>query len=126
MVIPSDPALKTKLLDIAHASSYVMHPSITKMYHNLKQFYWWDGIKRDVADFISRCLTCQQVKAEHQKPAGTLQNLNVPEWKWDMITMDFVVGLPKTQKGYDSIWVIVDRLTKSAHFLPVKSTHSAA
>ena len=83
-------------------------------------------MKRDVADFVSRCLTCQQVKAEHQRPAGTLQNLDVPEWKWDMITMDFVVGLPRTQKGYDSIWVIVDRLTKSAHFLPVRSTYSAA
>ena len=82
-------------------------------------------MKRDITDFVSRCLTCQQVKAEHQKPAGTLQNLDVPEWKWDMITMDFVVGLLKTQKGYNSIWVIVDRLTKSAHFLPIKSTHFA-
>ncbi len=66
------------------------------------------------------------MKAEHQRPAGTLQNLEIPEWKWDMITMDFMVGLPRTQRGYDSIWVIVDRLTKSTYFLPVKSVYIAA
>ena len=83
-------------------------------------------MKKDIADYVLRCLICQQVKAEHQRPAGTLQNLEIPEWKWDMITMDFVVGLPRTVKGYDSIWVIVDRLTKSAYFLPVKSIYTAA
>src|SRR5215813_7542365 len=126
IVVPSQPELRAKLLEIAHTSSYTMHPGMMKMYHDLRPFYWWPGMKKDIADYVLRCLVCQQVKAEHQRPAGTLQNLEIPEWKWDMITMDFVVGLPRTVKGYDSIWVIVDRLTKSVHFLPVKSVYTAA
>ena len=82
-------------------------------------------MKEDVARFVAKCLTCQQVKAEHQRPGGQLQSMEIPEWKWDEITMDFIVGLPKTTAGYDSIWVIVDRLTKSAHFIPVKVTFTA-
>ena len=82
--------------------------------------YWWPGMKKDIAEFVAKCLTCQKVKVEHQKPAGFLQPLEIPKWKWDSISMDFVVGLPKTSVGHDSIWVIVDRLTKSAHFLPIK------
>jgi len=95
------------------------------MYKDIKTLYWWPGMKKDITDFVTRCLTWQQVKAEHQKPAELLQNLEIPEWKWEKITIDFVVGLPQTLKGYDSIWVIVDRLTKSAHFLPVKTTYTA-
>ena len=79
-------------------------------------------MKRDIADFVKRCMTCQKVKAEHQKLGGMLQPLQIPEWKWDQITMDFVTGFPRVRGGYDSIWVIIDRLTKSAHFLPVKKT----
>ena len=94
------------------------------MYQDLKQRYWWPGMKRDVVDFVSKCLTCQQIKAEHQRPAGLLQPLEIPEWKWEQVTMDFVSGLPKTVRGCDSIWVIVDRLTKSAHFLPVRVTYT--
>ena len=93
------------------------------MYHSIRDLYWWDGLKKDVADFVAKCLTCQQVKAEHQKPSGKLQPLPIPEWKWERITMDFVVGLPRSRDGYDSIWVIVDRLTKSSHFLPVKAVY---
>ena len=126
IVVPSNPELRRSLLEKAHASSYAMHLGITKMYHDLKDLYWWEGMKKDVAEFVARCLTCQQVKVEHQRPAGKLQSLDVPEWKWEKITMDFVVGLPRTPKGYESIWVIVDRLTKSAHFLPVKTTYAAA
>ena len=80
-------------------------------------------MKSDIAQFVAHCDTCQRIKAEHQKPAGLLQPLHIPVWKWDEIGMDFVVGLPKTQKGYDSIWVIVDRLTKVAHFLPVRTNY---
>ena len=76
--------------------------------------------KRDISDFVSRCLTCQQVKCEHQRPGGVSQRMPIPTWKWERITMDFVMGLPTTVGGYDSIWVIVDRLTKSAHFIPVR------
>jgi hypothetical protein len=79
-------------------------------------------MKADIARFVAHCDTCQRIKAEHQRPAGLLQPLPIPVWKWDEIGMDFVVGLPKTQKGHDSIWVIVDRLTKVTHFLPLPTT----
>jgi hypothetical protein len=82
------------------------------------------GMKRDVAEYAALCDTCQQVKAEHQRPARLLQQWQVPEWKWEEIDMDFIVGLPRTQSGYDSIWVIVDRLTKVAHFIPIKTTYT--
>ena len=86
----------------------------------MRQHYWWPKMKKEVAEFISKCLTCQQVKAEHQAPVGLLKPLTIPVWKWERITMDFVIGLPRTQKGNDAIWIIVDRLTKSAHFLPIR------
>ncbi len=69
-------------------------------------------MKRDVAEFVSKCLTCQQVKVEHYAPAGLLHPLPVPEWKWERITMDFVIGLPRTQNSHDAVWVIIDRLNK--------------
>ncbi|KAM6587964.1 hypothetical protein CsatA_010569 [Cannabis sativa] len=94
------------------------------MYHDLKALCWWPGMKKDVVEFVAKCLTCQQVKAEHQRPAGLLQPLKLPEWKWEEISMDFVSGLPKTTKQHDAIWVVVDRHTKSAHFLPVRMTYS--
>jgi IS30 family transposase len=83
-------------------------------------------MKRDVTEYVALCDTYQRVKAEHQRPAGLLQPLKIPEWKWEEIGMDFIVGLPRTQAGYDSIWVIVDRFTKVAHFIPVKTTYSGA
>ena len=86
--------------------------------------YWWPGMKNDVVKHVEQCLICQQVKVEHQRPAGTLQPLDIPLWKWEDITMDFVVGLPRTKEGCNAIWVIVDRLTKSAHFLPVHTTYT--
>jgi hypothetical protein len=92
------------------------------MYQDLKQRYWWHGMKR----YVALCDTCHRVKAEHQRPAGLLQPLKVPEWKWKEIGMDFIVGLPRTQDGYDSIWEIADRLTKVAHFIPVKTTYTGA
>ena len=106
----------------AHASKLSIYPGSTKMYRDLKQNYWWSGMKIEIAKFFSKCLVCQQIKAEHQRPAGLLKPLNIPEWKWEHITMDFVVGLPRTKRGNDAIWVIVDRLTKSAHFLPYNNT----
>ena len=78
-------------------------------------------MKKDVADFVAHCLICQQVKIEHQRPGGPLQSLKIFQIKWDIITMDFVTGLPKSSKGNTAIWVVVDRLTKSAHFIPYKS-----
>jgi hypothetical protein len=92
----------------------------------LKTRYWWYGMKRDIAEYVSLCDTYQRVKAEHQRPARLLQPLKIPKWKWEEIGMDFIVGLPHTQAGYDSIWVTVDRLTKVAHFILVKTTYSGA
>jgi len=80
-------------------------------------------MKQEVAKYVSECDICKRVKASHLRPASPLQPLSIPSWKWEYISMDFIVGLPKTSKGYDSIWVIVDRLTKSAHFLPVKTIY---
>ncbi|GJT96016.1 putative reverse transcriptase domain-containing protein [Tanacetum coccineum] len=89
------------------------------MYHDLRDLYWWPGMKRDIAEYVSKCLTCSKIKAEHQKPLGLLQQPEIPEWKWEKITMDLVIKFPRSSGGYDAIWVIVDRLTKSAHFFPI-------
>ncbi|KAL0536372.1 hypothetical protein IC582_025319 [Cucumis melo] len=126
LCVPEDSAVKTELLTEAHSSPFTMHPGSTKMYQDLRSVYWWRGMKRDVADFVSRCLVCQQVKAPRQHPAGLLQPLSVPGWKWESVSMDFITGLPKTLRGYTVIWVVVDRLTKSAHFVPGKSTYTAS
>jgi hypothetical protein len=93
------------------------------MYQDLKRKYWWYGLKRDVAAHVVMCNVFQRVKAEHQRPTGLLHPLKIPEWKWEEIGMDFITRLPRISKGYDSIWVIVDRLTKVAHFIPVKTTY---
>ena len=96
--------LRRSIMEEAYCIAYVMHPGSTKIYWTIKENYWWSGMKRDIAEFVSRCLVCQQVKAEHQKPPGTLQPLPIPKWKWEHITMDFVVSLPRTQASYDAIW----------------------
>jgi len=82
-------------------------------------------MKREIAKYVSECNVCQRIKASHLKVAGTLQPLPIPSWKWEDISMDFIVGLPNTSQKHDSIWVIIDRLTKTAHFLPVQTTYSA-
>jgi hypothetical protein len=96
------------------------------MYQDLKLKYWWYGLKRDVATHVAMCEVCQRVKAEHQRQAELLYPLKIPEWKWEEIGMDFITGLPRTLKGYDSIWVIMDRLTKVAHFILVKTTYKGS
>jgi hypothetical protein len=83
-------------------------------------------MKRDIAEYVSLCDTCQCVKVEHQRLAGVLQPLKILEWKWEEIGMDFIVGLPRTQGQYDSIWVDMDRLTMVAHFILIKTTYSGA
>jgi transposase InsO family protein len=102
-----------------------MHPGSNKMYHDLKSLYWWTRMKREIAKYVSECDTCQRIKASHLKVAGTLQPLPIPSWKWEDICMDFIVGFPSTSWHHDSIWVIVDRLTKIAHFLLVHTTQKA-
>ncbi|WVZ84125.1 hypothetical protein U9M48_031186 [Paspalum notatum var. saurae] len=116
--VPDVDSIKKLILSEAHDTAYSIHPGSTKMYHDLKERFWWYGMKRAVAEYVAVCDTCQHVKAEHQRPASLLQPWKVPEWKWEEISMDFIVGLPRTQKGYNSIWVVVDRLTKVAHFIP--------
>ncbi|GKF32957.1 putative reverse transcriptase domain-containing protein [Tanacetum coccineum] len=92
------------------------------MYQDLKKLYWWPNMKAEIATYVSKCLTYAKVKAECQKPSGLLVQPVILVWKWENIIMDFVTKLPKTSTGQDIIWVIVDRLTKSAHFLPMKET----
>nr|GEY44416.1 reverse transcriptase [Tanacetum cinerariifolium] len=126
LCVPNDATLREALLTEAHSSLFSVHPSSTKMYHDLKQHFWWSSMKRDVATFVSRCLICQQVKIEHQRASGLLQPLDIPVWKWDEISMDFVTRLPWTPRRHDAIWVVVDRLTKSAHFLPIRKDYSVS
>ncbi|XP_069152026.1 uncharacterized protein [Solanum lycopersicum] len=118
--VPRTGDLIRLILEEAHCSRYSIHLGAANMYHDPSQYYWWCAMKRDISDFVSRCLTCQQVKCEHQRPEGVSQRMPIPTWKWEWITMDFVVGFPTTVGSYDSIWVVVDRLTKSAHFIPVR------
>src|SRR5215468_4063503 len=124
LVVPQTGEVRKQVLKEAHESPYTMHPGSTKMYQDLKQTYWWPGMKRDITEYVTKCLTCQQVKVEHQLPSGLLQPIVIPTWKWERITMDFVTGLPMTKEKHDAVWVIVDRLTKSAHFLPVRMDFS--
>jgi hypothetical protein len=124
--VPDIDTLRDTILKEAHDSVYSIHPGSTKMYQDLKQKYWWYGLKKDVASHVALCDVCQRVKAEHQRPVGLLHPLKIPEWKWEEIGMDFIMGLPRTSAGYEFIWVIVDMLTKVAHFIPVKTTYSGA
>ncbi|GJY38077.1 putative reverse transcriptase domain-containing protein [Tanacetum coccineum] len=121
--IPSVGGVRKLIMDEAHTSRYSIHPGADKIYHDLRYLYWWPGMKRDIAEYVSKCLTCSKIKAEHQKPSGLLQQPEIPEWKWEKITMDLVTKLPRSSGGYDAIWVIVDRLTKSAHFLPIREDY---
>jgi hypothetical protein len=120
LVVPKNDDVPQQILDEAHLSRYSIHLGSTKMYHDLKQHYWWTKMKNEIARYVARCDTCRHVKAIHMKTAGPLQSLPIPTWKWEDISMDFIVGLPRTIKWFDSIWVIIDRLTKIAHFLSVK------
>ena len=90
--------LREEILREFHCSRFTMHLDGIKMYQDLRRQYYWRGMKRHVGDFVRRCLTCQQVKAEHQKPVGLLQPLEVAEWQWEHVTMDFVTHLPRTQQ----------------------------
>ncbi|GJY08072.1 putative reverse transcriptase domain-containing protein [Tanacetum coccineum] len=122
--IPYFGDLRTLIMHESHKSKYSIHPGSDKMYQDLKKLYWWPNMKAKIATYVSKCLTCAKVKVECQKPSGLLVQPVIPVWKWENITMDFVTKLPKTSTGQDAIWVIVDRLTKSAYLLPMKETDS--
>ncbi|GJR48179.1 reverse transcriptase domain-containing protein [Tanacetum coccineum] len=122
--LPLFGGLRDLIMHESHKSKYSIHPGSDKMYHDIKKLYWWPNMKAIIAEYVSKCLTCSRVKAECQKPSGLLVQPEIPMWKWERITMDFVTKLPKTSTGHDAIWVIVDRLTKSAHFIPIRATDS--
>src|SRR3954454_8074833 len=119
LVVPKNKNLRQLILKEAHDTPLSIHPGSTKMYRDLRQRFWWTRMKREIAQFIAECDVCRRIKAEHQRPAGTLQPLPIPEGKWDKVSMDFITGFPKTQKGNDAIFIVIDRLSKVAHFLPV-------
>jgi len=108
LCVPKIDELRKELLKESHESTLSTHPGSTKMYRDLKSLYWWPGMKKNIVEFVARCLTCQRVKVEHQEPGGLLQPLPIPVWKWDHITMDFIIGLPRIQGKHDAIWVVVD------------------
>nr|GFD27426.1 putative reverse transcriptase domain-containing protein [Tanacetum cinerariifolium] len=122
--LPKFGGLRDLIMHESHKSKCSIHLGSDKLYQDLKQLYWWSNMKAAIATYVSMCLTCVKVKSEHQKPSGLLQQLEIFVWKWERVNMDFIVALPRTPSGYDSIWIIVDRLTKSAHYLPVKTTDS--
>ncbi|GJY40671.1 putative reverse transcriptase domain-containing protein [Tanacetum coccineum] len=122
--LPCFSDLRTLIMHESHNSKYSVPPSSDKMYQDMKKSYWWPNMKTNIATYVRKCLTCLKVKAEHQKPSRLLVQPEIPQWKWDNITMDFITKLPKTSSGYDTIWVIVDRLTKSTHFLLMKENDS--
>nr|GEV69811.1 putative reverse transcriptase domain-containing protein [Tanacetum cinerariifolium] len=118
--IPYINDLRALIMHESYNLKYSIHPGSDKMYQHLKRLYWWPNMKAEIATYVSKCLTCAKVKIEYQKPSGLLVQPEIPQWKWENITVDFVTKLPKTAAGQDTIWVIVDRLTKSAHFLPMR------
>jgi hypothetical protein len=125
IVIPQDPDIKKEILDEAHLSKFTIHPSSTKMYRDLRENFWCSNMKGEIAEYVSGCDTCQRIKASHLKTVGQMQPLSIPAWKWDDISIDFIVRLLLTPRKHDSIWLIVERLTKTAHFIPVHTTYSA-
>ncbi|GJS55013.1 putative reverse transcriptase domain-containing protein [Tanacetum coccineum] len=111
--------LRDLVMHESHKSKYSIHPGFDKMYHDLKKLYWWPNMKADIATYVSKCLTCSKVKAEHQKPSGLLVQPEIPQWKWEKITMDFITKLPKTSSGYDTIWkALGTRLDMSTAYHP--------
>nr|GEU86150.1 putative reverse transcriptase domain-containing protein [Tanacetum cinerariifolium] len=114
--------LRTVIMHESYKLKYSIHPGFDKMYQDMKRLYWWPNMKADIATYVSKCLTCAKVKDEHQMPSGLLVQPKIPKLKWDNITMDFVTKLPKSSQVYDTIWVIVDRLTKSVIFVPMRET----
>ncbi|GKB79900.1 putative reverse transcriptase domain-containing protein, partial [Tanacetum coccineum] len=122
--VPLVGGVRTKIMDEAHKMRYSVHPGADKMYYDLRDMYWWPGMKKEIAIYVSKCLTCAKVKVEHQRPPGLLQQPEIPEWRWEIIAMDFITKFPRSSSGHDAIWVIVDRLTKSVHFLAIREDYS--
>ncbi|GJU22836.1 putative reverse transcriptase domain-containing protein [Tanacetum coccineum] len=122
--VPLVGGARTVIMDEAHKSRYSVQPGADKMYYDLRDMYWWPGMKRDIGTYVIECLTCAKVKVEHQRHSVLLQQPEIPEWKWENITMDFITKLPRTRSGHYTIWVVVDRLTKSTLFLAIREDDS--
>jgi hypothetical protein len=124
--VPSVQDLKQIILQEMHNVPYEGHPGYQKIVAAAKSHYFWLGMKREIVEYITRCMECQKVKAEHRHPTELLQPFPIPEWKWEVMTMDFIIGLPRTGKLHDSIMVVVDKIAKVSHLIPLKTTHKAA
>jgi hypothetical protein len=124
--VPNSQEFRIMILKEMHNVPYAGHPGYEKIVATVKSHYFWPGMKKEIAEYIARCMECQKVKAEHRNPTGLLQPLPILEWKWEVVTMDFITGFPRTRKQHDSIMVVVDKLTTNAHFIPLKTTHKAA
>jgi hypothetical protein len=125
VVVPKNHEFRKKIFDESPTSLYSIHPSSTKMYHDLKAQFWWTQMKHETARYVAECDTCRRVKSDHMRLARLLQPLNIPSWKWEDISMDFIVGLPLFTCKFDSIWVIVDRFTNSTYLIPVHTNYRA-
>jgi len=125
LCVPNSIDLRHFVMDELHRRPYIGHPGYQKMVTTISHLYCWPRMKQDIIEYIAKCLECQQVKVEHIHHVGLLQPLPIPEWKWETIFMDFITGLPKTMKQHDAIMVVVDKLSKAAHFIPIKSTFKA-
>ena len=124
LCVPNVGELRQHILAEAYTSRYSIYLGSTKMYRDLREVYWWDGMKRDIVDFVSKCPNCNNFKVEHQKLGGMAQEIDIPTWIWEVINMDFIIWLPRTRIQHDSIWVIVYRMTKSSRILAVKTIDS--
>jgi hypothetical protein len=123
--VPNVHDLKFMIFIEMHNVPYTGHPGYQKTVAAVKSHYFWPGMKKEIVKYIARCMEFHKVKAEHSHPAGLLQPLPIPEWKWEVVIMDFIMGLPRTDKQHDSIMVVVDKLMKDAHFILLKTTHKA-
>jgi len=118
--LPNNVEIGKQILEESHGSRYSVHPVGTKMYTDLRQYFCYNNMKKEIGEYVDKCLICQKVKAEHQRPVGELRPLDISIWKWDSILMNFVMGLPLSTNTKNAIWVVVDQRTKSTHFLPIR------
>jgi hypothetical protein len=122
--VPSSGELRNLVLKEMHDVSYAIHLGYQKTITTVRSYFFWLGMKNDVVDYIARCMECHKVKVQHRHPTGLLQPFPFPKKKWEVITMDFLTRLPRTNKKHDSIMAVVEKLTKAAHFLPMNTTHT--
>jgi hypothetical protein len=121
--VPNYFELRSAILKEMHNVPYAGHPGYQKTVLAVKCQYYWPGMKREIVEYTSKFLECQRVKGENRHPTGLLQPLSIPQWKWEVVTMDFITKLPRTSMQHCEIMVVVDKLTKAAHFIPFKTTH---